>query len=639
MQNSRDTTPHGGAALLKKVRAATPSTFLKPQFRNIPNEACLLDRWVVWKYEPRKSGEGPGKIPYTPGRRNKRASSTDPATWGTFAQAEAAYMAGDVCGIGIVLNGDGLVGVDIDHCVIDGVPSEKAMALLDKLGASYIEISPSGTGLRAIGYGEQLGAGVNGTLDGLKAEFYSTGRYLTLTGRTMKAGPIATLNDFKATADSFRAAKATKINQDTGQIEAVSSGEKQRALVQSLLSGEVYHDSLRDLAAAWVAQGMVPVAAIAALEALMDNAVQREHWKARRDQIPDLVNSAYTKFQVIDFPDQIEKTTADNLRYRLLSSDDLRALPPLSWCVRGVLPSVGLAALYGPSGSGKSFLALDMAAAIAEGARWFGRRVVATPVVYCALEGEAGFRLRVQAWERHNGRPLPAALRMVLQSLTLTKPQDIKDLATVSPAGALIFIDTLNRAAPTADENSSKDMGQILEAAKALQREVGGLVLLIHHTGKDENAGARGHSSLFAALDAAIKTSRRGDNRVWKIHKAKDDKDGGEHGFTLDMVSLGLDEYGDAIDSCVVASTGTPARHTKPLSASQCLGLDSLNAALADDLFGSAVDRETWREAFYLRHTAEKTDTKRTAFARATADLLALRLVCEAEGMFSIPDF
>ena len=62
-------------------------------------------------------------------------------------------------------------------------------------------------------------------------------------------------------------------------------------------------------------------------------------------------------------------------RFRLLGSSDLHALPPLTWRVRGVLPAHGLASVYGPSGSGKSFLVLDAAAAIADGADWFGYRV------------------------------------------------------------------------------------------------------------------------------------------------------------------------------------------------------------------------------------------------------------------------
>lgn len=244
-------------------------------------------------------------------------------------------------------------------------------------------------------------------------------------------------------------------------------------------------------------------------------------------------------------------------RYKLLGANDLRNLPPLKWRVRGVLPADGLAGLYGPSASGKSFLALDMAAAIAEGTRWFDCRVEAAPVVYAALEGEAGFKLRVAAWEARQGRPLPAGLHIVMQTFKLTEPQDVKDLAAVIPAGAVVFLDTLNRAAPTADENSSKDMGEILSAAKQLQNRIGGLVVLVHHTGKDTTKGLRGHSSLFAALDAAVEVSRDGDRREWKVAKSKDGQDDNAQAFRLKLVTLGLDEHGDPLTSCVVEQDHT----------------------------------------------------------------------------------
>lgn len=239
-------------------------------------------------------------------------------------------------------------------------------------------------------------------------------------------------------------------------------------------------------------------------------------------------------------------------RYKLLGADELRNLPPLAWRVRGVLPAVGLAALYGPSASGKSFLAFDMAASIAEGQRWFDCRVEAAPVVYAALEGEAGFKLRAQAWETSRGRALPDGLRMMLQPFKLTDGQDVLDLAAVVPAGAVVVLDTLNRAAPTADENSSRDMGEILEAAKTLQTLTGGLVVLVHHTGKNAAAGLRGHSSLFAAMDAAIEVSREGDRREWKVAKSKDGQDGTAHQFKLQVEALGVEETGEAITSCVV---------------------------------------------------------------------------------------
>lgn len=266
-------------------------------------------------------------------------------------------------------------------------------------------------------------------------------------------------------------------------------------------------------------------------------------------------------------------------RYKLLNGADLEALPPLAWRVRGVLPAVGLAALYGPSASGKSFLAFDMAAAIAEGRAWFGHRAEPAPVVYAALEGEAGFKLRAQAWQAHLGRRLPDGLHMMLQPFKLTNLEDVTDLASVVPAGAVVVLDTLNRAAPTADENSSKDMGEILEAAKCLQDLTRGLVLLVHHTGKNAAAGLRGHSSLFAAMDAAIEVSRDGDHREWRVAKAKDGRDGDAHPFKLQVETLAIDEHGDPVSSCVVMrDTATDeVRHIKlPQGGNQKLVLEAL---------------------------------------------------------------
>ena len=265
-------------------------------------------------------------------------------------------------------------------------------------------------------------------------------------------------------------------------------------------------------------------------------------------------------------------------RYKLLTSADLAAMPPLAWRVRGVLPAVGLAGLYGPSASGKSFLGFDMAAAIAEGRRWFDCRVEPAPVVYVALEGEAGFKLRAQAWEAFTGRKLPAGLTMVMQPFKLTEPQDVQDLAAVVPAGAVVFLDTLNRAAPTADENSSKDMGEILESAKRLQSITGGLVTLIHHTGKDATKGLRGHSSLFAAMDAAIEVWRDGDRREWRCAKSKDGADGEAHPFKLQIETLGIDDHHDPVTSCVVLQDHAPQEVRAKLSggSNQRLILDAL---------------------------------------------------------------
>lgn len=287
--------------------------------------------------------------------------------------------------------------------------------------------------------------------------------------------------------------------------------------------------------------------------------------------------------------DLLRQSKTPPMRYRLMRADEVVDAPPLHWLVRGVLPSAGLAALFGASGSGKSFLALDLCAAVADGgAEWFACRVKAAPVVYVALEGEAGFSQRVKAWQLHHGRDLPDSLRFVMQALDLRNGDDVSEIAeAVAAAGAasgLLVIDTLNRAASGADENSVVDMGAIIAAAKDLQAKLGGLVLLVHHSGKDATKGLRGHSSLHAALDAAIEVSRTDDRRDWRIAKAKDGDDGKAHPFKLEVVEIGEHDDGEAITSCVVvADEDAPAdfrRMIAPKSGNQKVVWDALGELL-----------------------------------------------------------
>ncbi len=249
---------------------------------------------------------------------------------------------------------------------------------------------------------------------------------------------------------------------------------------------------------------------------------------------------------------------ANDSRYKLLSADEVRALPLLLWLVKGLLPLMGLAVIFGPSGSGKSFLALHLAGCIATGRKWFGMRVQQASVVYVMLEGEGAIRNRIAALETAYG-PLPMpGFDVVLQPFFLTEAQDVADLASVLPRNSVVFIDTLNRAAPTSDENSSKEMGVILQGAKDLQAVIGGLVVLIHHTGKDTTKGMRGHSSLHAALDGAIEVERDAkNNRAWSVAKAKDGEDGKRVAFKLVRHVLGTDADGEEISSCSVAPDST----------------------------------------------------------------------------------
>ncbi len=320
----------------------------------------------------------------------------------------------------------------------------------------------------------------------------------------------------------------------------------------------------------------------------------------------------------------LEHAKAPSQRFRLLTPAEMAACPPVRWRVRGVLPTEGIAAIFGPSGSGKSFLVLDLLAAVASGGDWFECRTKAAPVLYVALEGEAGVAQRVQAYQVKNGRMAPD-FRFLLQSLDIRNATDRADLVSAIQAvgwsGGVLCLDTLNRAAPGMDENDSKDMGEVIGAAKAIQAAVGGVVLVVHHTGKDATRGLRGHSSLIAALDAAIEVTRTDDRREWKIAKSKDGEDGEAHPFKLDLVRICEDEDGEPVTSCVVApfveGTGEMVRRAPiPKQGNQRIVWDGigelLKAAGISAPEGSPPELPPGRPAVLLEDAIEKVRTRLT---------------------------
>lgn len=241
--------------------------------------------------------------------------------------------------------------------------------------------------------------------------------------------------------------------------------------------------------------------------------------------------------------------------YTLYPASDFQQFPAMTWLIDDILPSTGLACVYGPSGVGKSFFSLDMAAAVALGRPWFGRPSKQAQVVYIPLEGRGGFSRRMKAWEHQHGVNFPDEVKFVQDPFAINKNDNVTMLAEVivqSGGAGLIIIDTLNMAAPGADENSSTDMGKIIAGARTIQEKTGALVLLIHHPGKDGSRGLRGHSSLHAALDSILELRKDGELIRWSVAKSKDGEDGINHAFKLLQVEVGSHESGKAIKSCVV---------------------------------------------------------------------------------------
>ena len=149
--------------------------------RNFPAELTALPNWVCWRMEPDKRTGRATKVPYNPATGYK-ASSSDPQTWGTLAQALDGMARFMFTGMGFVFTEEiGYVGIDIDGCLDDsGQPNKVTAAILAKVPPTYIEITPSGRGLHIFLRGALSKGGMKSAKNGV--EMYAKARYFTMTG-------------------------------------------------------------------------------------------------------------------------------------------------------------------------------------------------------------------------------------------------------------------------------------------------------------------------------------------------------------------------------------------------------------------------------------------------------------------------
>lgn len=240
---------------------------------------------------------------------------------------------------------------------------------------------------------------------------------------------------------------------------------------------------------------------------------------------------------------------------------------PPRWMIKNVLPQADLAVLFGESGSGKSFAALDMAVDIAMGTPWRGITTKQGRVVYIAAEGAGGFRKRLQAVALQRGVPLEDIhIGVIADAPNLMEKADALDVAkSIHESGGadLVIVDTFAQAMPGANENAGEDVGKALSHCKGIHRATGALVMLVHHSGKDSSKGARGWSGLRAAADVELEVVRNDDARSLTVTKQKDGEDGSEYAFKLETVVLGFDDDGEEITSCIVEHSEGKVRRVK----------------------------------------------------------------------------
>lgn len=193
-----------------------------------------------------------------------------------------------------------------------------------------------------------------------------------------------------------------------------------------------------------------------------------------------------------------------------LTLASLFAQPQPSYLIDQWIPRLGLIEVVAPPGGLKSFLMCHIGLSIAAGERDFFSYPVMRhgPVLYIAAEGAGAFQFRIRAWcQEHGFDALEIPFRVIAKPVNLRDPNFQEQLRSIvaQEKPLLVIVDTLSRCIPGADENSSKDMGEVVSFCSELQQTAQCAIALVHHpTKKDPKGGGRGASVIFGAIDVEI---------------------------------------------------------------------------------------------------------------------------------------
>jgi hypothetical protein len=349
-------------------------------------------------------------------------------------------------------------------------------------------------------------------------------------------------------------------------------------------------------------------------------------------------------------------TYADPTPLPIIFIDDIQPVTDAKDFVQGLLVEKSSACLYGESNSGKTFLATDIALHVAAGIDWHGRRVEQGGVLYLALEGGHGFANRVAAWRAEHAQGRPVFFAAIPSQVNLLDPDaDTPRVVAAAETAAkhmgvaikLIIVDTLARAMSGGNENAPDDMGALVTNMDTIRDATGAMVLFIHHSGKDAAKGARGHSSLRAAIDTEIEVEAgEGDVRQATVVKQRDMKKGDVFAFELEVVEIGKNRHGEMVTTCLVRAAEGGAKVPKPqrVKGHAKTALEALRDVLgrsgATGFPGvpsgvPSVPDDWWRQRFYEALPSDgdnKQDTKRKAFVRAAAELKDAGLIAVNKG-------
>lgn len=273
-------------------------------------------------------------------------------------------------------------------------------------------------------------------------------------------------------------------------------------------------------------------------------------------------------------PQSTRAKTGKTLEYVLADSLEEQATEFGDELIEGLLIRSSMAVIYGDSNSGKTFLAIDIGAAVAMQIDWMGRNVEGGMVVYLATESPASVRNRLRAYQKHHECQVQ---NFVIVSSPINLYDGAADTAAVIDLIArletelgvkceLIIGDTLARMSAGANENSGEDMTVVLKHLDRIKDRAKAAVMLIHHTGKDAAKGMRGWSGLRAAVDTELEVTCNDTSgtRTLEITKQRDMGGKGDRiGFRLEAVDMGVSKWGKPQTSCVVVAADAPPKQGK----------------------------------------------------------------------------
>jgi hypothetical protein len=521
----------------------------------VPSELRALPRWACWQEQP-GYGKKPGKPPIQANIKftgqHVYAKTNDPKTWASFGEAlnyRRTHLPGEdtAAGLSFALNGDGIVGIDLDKCrdAESKTIAEWALKTIKRFG-SYTEISPSGTGIRIFLRGKLPAGGRHkGTI-----EVYDSNKFLTVTGRKWSGRGIEDRSaellawhrevfgegllptSTKGKGSNGQLVVNGSPNIDPAQFEQLFRAKpKAREVFQGSHTYKSQSDADMALANYATAAGLTAQQTCDLLVAARTNAgerikpvdyFERTIGKARDGsnavpvnckapvglaEVVAKLHGPGTDEVAIGVPDELDDVKSATM------ADAAELVAGIRYLVRDWVPFGMVTGIVAEPGVGKSAFALyGLARPVVTGFDWFtGTKGPDAPghVLWCGTENDIGITLhRMREWKI----PMERFILPFEEPLATVNLTDAKHLSRIEALvrkhqTKLVVIDSL-RGGHDGDENSSR-VGRVLQELAAIAERTKAAVVVVHHTRK------------LAGEEGITANSSRGSNAIQAMMRSQ----------------------------------------------------------------------------------------------------------------------